>query len=115
MEAQQVLSIFCPKPSSAPSIPIVKQPFCLKFPPLPSSSSYPSVQSQNLDVPSGAFHAISISHKEVCSSSWKRIWCSRSSTAEPKEGKDVRDQVTVKRKKASSFCVWRRIQLQINS
>ncbi|KAH1194407.1 Phosphoribosylglycinamide formyltransferase, chloroplastic [Glycine max] len=106
MEAQQILSRFCPKPSSVPSIPIVKQQFSPKFPRLPSSSLYPSSQSQNLNVPSGAFHPISIVHKEVCSSSCKRIWCSSSSsssTAEPKEGHEVRAQVTVRRKKLAVF------------
>ena len=88
-----------------PSIPIVKQQFSPKFPRLPSSSLYPSSQSQNLNVPSGAFHPISIVHKEVCSSSCKRIWCSSSSssTAEPKEGHEVRAQVTVRRKKLAVF------------
>lgn len=102
MEAQQVLSRFSPKLSTVPSIPNVKQPFHLKFPPLSSSSSYPSIQSQNLDIPTGAFRATSVAHEEACSSSW-RIWCSRgSSTAEPK-GQEVRDQVTVRRKKLAVF------------
>jgi len=101
MEAQQIISRFCPKPSLAPSIPTVKRPFSLNFPPLLSSSSYPFVQSQNLDVPSGALHAISFVHKEVCSSSW-RIWCSKSgcSTAEPEEEHEVR---AVRRKKLAVF------------
>lgn len=105
MEGRQILSRFCPKSSSVSSIPIVKQQYSLKFPLLPSSSSHLSSQSQNLDVPSRAVHPISIVHKEVCSSSCKRIWCSSSSssTAEPKEGHEVRAQVTVRRKKLAVF------------
>ncbi|CAJ1919901.1 unnamed protein product [Sphenostylis stenocarpa] len=82
---------------------MVKQPFSLKFPPLLSLSSYPSVQSQNLDVRSGSLHAISDVHKIVCSSSW-RLLCSKSSNiTEPKEGHEVRAQVTVRRKKLAVF------------
>ncbi|XP_020218455.1 phosphoribosylglycinamide formyltransferase, chloroplastic [Cajanus cajan] len=92
MEAQQILPRFCPKSSLAPSVPLVKQSFSLMCPPLPSSSSYPSVQS-------GAFPAISIVRREVCSSSWRRVWCSSSSGAEPKEGHEV----TVRRKKLAVF------------
>ncbi|KAK7286602.1 hypothetical protein RJT34_21713 [Clitoria ternatea] len=100
MEAQQILSGFCPK---SPSIPIVKHPFSLKFNSLPSSC--PSIQSLNLEFPSGAFHPTSTAHKEVCSSSPRRIWCSRSnSTAEAKEeGHEVRSQVTVRKKKLAVF------------
>ncbi|XP_020219353.1 phosphoribosylglycinamide formyltransferase, chloroplastic [Cajanus cajan] len=96
MEAQQILPRFCPKSSLAPSVTIVKQSFSLMCPPLPSSSSYASVQS-------GAFRAISIARKEVCSSSWRRVCCSSSSGAEPKEGHEVRAQVTVRRKKLAVF------------
>ncbi|KAK7336329.1 hypothetical protein VNO77_16866 [Canavalia gladiata] len=103
MEAQQNLSRFCPKSSSVPWIPIVKQPFSLQLPPLPSSS-YPSVQSQRPEVPSRAFHPISIAAKETCSGVW-RLRCSRSgsSTAEPKESHNVRAPVTVTRKKLAVF------------
>ncbi|WVZ05545.1 hypothetical protein V8G54_018891, partial [Vigna mungo] len=105
MEAQQIISRFCPKSSLAPSIPMVKQPFSLNFPPLHSLSSYPFLQSQNLGVPTGALHAISFVHKEVYPSS-RRIWCSKSSsssTAEPEEDHEVRAQVTVTRKKLAVF------------
>ncbi|ESW33995.1 hypothetical protein PHAVU_001G115300 [Phaseolus vulgaris] len=104
MEAQQIISRFFPKSSLAPSIPTVKRSFSLNFPPLLSSSTYPFVQSQNLDVPSAALHAISFVHKEACSSSW-RIWCSKSSssTSEPEEDHEVRAQVTVRRKKLAVF------------
>ncbi|XP_061372525.1 phosphoribosylglycinamide formyltransferase, chloroplastic [Gastrolobium bilobum] len=107
MEAQQILSSFCPKSSSVSSIPIAKQPFSLKFPTLPSSSSSlcPSIQFQNLEVPpSGAFHAICTVHRGVCSSSRRRIWCSRSNiSTEPKEGHGVKAQVMVRRKKLAVF------------
>ncbi|XP_027336564.1 phosphoribosylglycinamide formyltransferase, chloroplastic-like [Abrus precatorius] len=103
MEAQPVLFRFCLKSSLVPSGSIVKQPFSLKFPLLPSLSC-PSIQSQNLEVPGGAFYTISIVHKEVCSSSWRRICCSRSSsTTEPEEGHEVRAQVSVRRKKLAVF------------
>ncbi|BAT84970.1 Phosphoribosylglycinamide formyltransferase [Vigna angularis] len=104
MEAQQIISRFCPKSSLAPSIPMVKQPFSLNFPHLHSLSSYPFLQSQNLGAPTGALHAISVVDKEVYSSSW-RIWCSKSSssTAEPEEDRKLRAQVTVRRKKLAVF------------
>ncbi|KAK7301661.1 hypothetical protein RJT34_12531 [Clitoria ternatea] len=101
ISAQQILSRFCPK---SPSIPIVKHSFSLKFHSLPSSSSYLSIQSQNLEFPSGAFHPTSTAHKEACSSSRRRIWCSGSnSTAEAKEGHEVRSRVTVRKKKLAVF------------
>ncbi|KAJ1406214.1 Phosphoribosylglycinamide formyltransferase, active site [Sesbania bispinosa] len=106
MEIQQIFSGFCPKSSSAPSIPIAKQLFSLKFPPLPfpSSSSYSFIQPQNLEFPNGAFHPISIAHKKVCSSSRRRIWCSSSyNTAEASEGHEVRSQFTVRRKRLAVF------------
>ncbi|XP_027334344.1 phosphoribosylglycinamide formyltransferase, chloroplastic-like [Abrus precatorius] len=102
MESQQILSGFCLKSSIVPSSPIVKQPFSLKFSSLPSFL-YPSIQSQNLEVPSGTFSPISIVHKEGCSSSWRTICCSRSSTTEPMEGHEVRAHITVRRKKLAVF------------
>jgi len=53
MEIQHIVSGFTPKLSSAPSSQIKKQLFSLKFTLL--SSSYRSIQSQNCEVPSGAF------------------------------------------------------------
>lgn len=103
MEVKQILSEFCP---IAPSLPIAKQLSSLKFPPLSSSSSsYPFIQSQNVTVPGGAFHPISIPHNKVRSSYQRNIWCSSSlnSIAEPNEGHEVRSQVTVRRKKLAVF------------
>lgn len=101
MEVQQIHSGFFPKSSSVP-ISNAKQLFSLKFPTLPSS--YPFIQSQNLGVPSGAFHPISIAPKEVCSSSRRRIRCNSSSgTTHPNEGHELRDQVTLRRKKLAVF------------
>lgn len=106
MEVKQILSEFCPIAPSLPSNPIAKQLSSLKFPPLSSSSSsYPFIQSQNVTVPGGAFHPISIPHNKVRSSYQRNIWCSSSlnSIAEPNEGHEVRSQVTVRRKKLAVF------------
>jgi phosphoribosylglycinamide formyltransferase len=103
MEIQHIVSGFSPKLSSAPSIPIGKQLFSLKFPSL-LSSSYPSIQSRNFDVPSRAFYPISIGKKDGFYSSRRRVRCSSSSnTAEPTKGNEVRDQVTGRRKKLAVF------------
>ncbi|BAT80846.1 Phosphoribosylglycinamide formyltransferase [Vigna angularis] len=103
MEAQQIISIFCPKSSLAPSIPMVKQPFSLNFAPLDSLSSYPFLQSQNLGFPTGALHAVSFVHKEICSNSWRIRGSKSSSTAELEEDHEVRAQVIVRRKKLAVF------------
>ncbi|WVY90198.1 hypothetical protein V8G54_035712, partial [Vigna mungo] len=101
--SQQIISIFCPKSSLAPSIPMVKQSFSLNFAPLHSLSSYPFLQSQNLGFPAGALHAVSFVHKEVCSSSWRIRSSKSSNTAELEEDHEVRAQVTVRRKKLAVF------------
>nr|XP_027186385.1 phosphoribosylglycinamide formyltransferase, chloroplastic-like [Cicer arietinum] len=100
MEIQHILPGFSPKLSSAPSFPISKQLFSLKFPLL--SSSYPSIQSQNFEVLSGAVYPMSISQKDICSSSRRRVSCS-SNTADPNKGNEVRAQVTGRRKKLAMF------------
>ncbi|XP_045808677.1 phosphoribosylglycinamide formyltransferase, chloroplastic-like [Trifolium pratense] len=98
MEIQHIVSGFSPKlSSSAPSIPIGKQLFSLKFPSLFSSSSYPSIQSQNFEVPS-----ISIGKKdEFYSSRRRRVRCSSSSSntvADRNKGNEV-----ARRKKLAVF------------
>ncbi|GAU21169.1 hypothetical protein TSUD_10860 [Trifolium subterraneum] len=103
MEIQYIVSRFSPKLSSSPSIPIGKQLFSLKFPSL-LSSSYPSIQSQNFEVPSGAFYPISTRIKDRFYSSRRRIRCSSSSnTADPNKGNEVRAEVTGRRKKLAVF------------
>jgi phosphoribosylglycinamide formyltransferase len=103
MEIQHIVSGFTPKLSSAPSIPIGKQLFSLKFPSL-LSSSYPSIQSQNFEVLSGACYPISIGKKDRFYSSRRRVRCSSgSNTADPNKGNEVRDQVTGRRKKLAVF------------
>lgn len=91
MEIQHIISGFSPKLSyAAPSNPIEKQLISLKLPSL-LSSSYPSLQSQNFHVPSGALYPISIAKKDEFRSSRIRVWCSSSSdTADPSKGHDVR-------------------------
>ncbi|WJX16510.1 Phosphoribosylglycinamide formyltransferase (GART) [Trifolium repens] len=103
MEIQHIVSGISPKLSSAPSIPIGKQLFSLKFPSL-LSSSYPSIQSQNFEVLSGACYPISIGKKDRFYSSRRRVRCSSgSNTADPNKGNEVRDQVTGRRKKLAVF------------
>jgi len=94
MEIQHIVSGFSPKLSYAPSNPIGKQLISLKLP----SSSYPSLQSQNFHVPSGALYPISIAKKDGLYSSRIRVWCSSSS-----DTADVRAQVTGRRKKLAVF------------
>lgn len=90
MEIQHIVSGFSPKLSYAPSNPIGKQLISLKLPSL-LSSSYPSLQSQNFAVPSGALYPISIAKKDGLCSSRIRVWCSSSSdTADPSNGHDGR-------------------------
>ncbi|KAF1883227.1 hypothetical protein Lal_00030331 [Lupinus albus] len=102
MESQQIFSGFCPN-SSLPSIPIGKKPFSLKFSLFSTFFSHPTYKPQNLQLQSVAFHPINIEHK-VCYSSRNTICCSMNSTSEPnKEGFEVRDQITVRRKKLAVF------------
>ncbi|PNX79262.1 phosphoribosylglycinamide formyltransferase chloroplastic-like [Trifolium pratense] len=103
MEIQHIVSGFSAKLSSAPSIPIGKQLFSLKFPSL-LSSSYPSIQSQNFEVPSGDFYPISIGKKDRFYSSRRRVRCrSSSNTADPNKENEVRAQVAGRRKKLAVF------------
>jgi len=103
MEAQRIISIFCPKSSLTPSIPMVKQPFSLNFAPLDSLSSYPFLRSQTFGFPTEALHATSFVHKEVYSSSWRILGSKSSSTVELEEDRGVRARVTVRRKKLAVF------------
>ncbi|CAJ2668193.1 unnamed protein product [Trifolium pratense] len=95
MEIQHIVSGFSAKLSSAPSIPIGKQLFSLKF---------PSIQSQNFEVPSGDFYSISIGKKDRFYSSRRRVRCrSSSNTADPNKENEVRAQVAGRRKKLAVF------------
>ncbi|CAL0323378.1 unnamed protein product [Lupinus luteus] len=100
MESQQIFSGL--RPNS--SIPIGKNAFSLKFSLFPHFSSHPTYQPQNLQLQSVAFHPIKIEHKVYCNSSRNTIFCSRNGTSEPKEeGFEVREQITVRRKKLAVF------------
>ncbi|XP_058750380.1 phosphoribosylglycinamide formyltransferase, chloroplastic-like [Vicia villosa] len=103
MEIQHIVSGFSSKLSHTPSTPIGKQLFSLKSPLL--SSSYPSLQSQNFEVLSGACNPINIAKKGGCYSSRRRVWCSSTSRdiADPNKGHEVKAQVIGRRKKLAVF------------